>query len=85
MLEKIMIKSRFAEESVLNQVLIKLLNREPTDEDWGRFEIIEKIDERHSYFLLYNNESIGVIQKQIAEKDFVWTLTVTFTPTSDLN
>jgi hypothetical protein len=85
MLDFFMCKHKNAEEEIINKVLTQVLHRFPTEKDWQDCEIQEKIGEPHSYFLLHNNKKLGIIQKKVEEKDFVWTLIITFNPVSDLN
>lgn len=85
MLELIIDSAHHAEERIINQVLKSVLKREINPLDWEDCEMLVKQGEPHSYFFTHKGQKLGVMTKEIKEKDLTFTLTVIFTPISDLN
>lgn len=85
MLKLIIDHSRYAEEKIINQVLRAVLKRDITPLDWEDCEMVAKVGDLHSYFFTHKGIRLGIISKEIKETDYNFTLSIVFTPVSDLN
>lgn len=74
-----------AEKEVIVCVLIRLLDRIPTMEDYNLLSVIKKEGEFFKYTLCYNKKALGEIRRKYKYPEYPELLTVSFTPLFVLN